>query len=81
MSRAEGGRRRHCRGSKEAEVEEGAADEVRDEATTRFEAGDEAAACDKNKDEATACDKNKDEAAVCSEAGIKDGRRRRHNSV
>jgi hypothetical protein len=43
--RAEGGRWRRSRGSREAEVEEGGTDKVRDEAAACSDAGDEAAAC------------------------------------
>jgi hypothetical protein len=51
----EGGRRWCSRGSREAEVEEEADDEVGNEAAVHSEAGDEVAASSKAVDEATTC--------------------------
>jgi hypothetical protein len=53
-SRVEGGWRWHSRGSREAQVEEGAADEVGDEAATRSEAGDDSAVSSKARDKVAA---------------------------
>jgi hypothetical protein len=71
------GRRWCSRGTGEAKVEEGAADEV-DNAGLQVKVGGGVL---KVGDEAVTCFEAGDEAAACSRAGIEDGRLRWHDSV